>query len=129
LPFSAIFTALSVPQLGGSLKKPLFSGVFTYFLRDDCEICIKNRSSSQFYILLSLNILHPEQHGFARCWRKSKKKRILAKFVFMKATALSPKRRLWLMRLFAMILVPLFVLGVAELGLRLAGYGYQAAKE
>jgi len=38
LSFSAIFTALSVPQLGGSLKKPLFSGVFTYFLWDDCEI-------------------------------------------------------------------------------------------
>jgi len=34
------------------------------------------------------------------------------------------RRRLWLMRLFAMIFVPLFVLGVAELGLRLAGYGY-----
>ena len=47
----------------------------------------------------------------------------------MKATALSSKRRLWLMRLFAMIFVPLFVLGVAELGLRLAGYGYQAAKK
>jgi tetratricopeptide (TPR) repeat protein len=34
------------------------------------------------------------------------------------------RRRLWLMRLFAMIFVPLLVLGVAELGLRLAGYGY-----
>ena len=45
----------------------------------------------------------------------------------MKATALSSKRRLWLMRLFAMILVPLFVLGVAELGLRLAGYGYDTS--
>ena len=45
----------------------------------------------------------------------------------MKATALSSKRRLWLMRLFAMIFVPLFVLGVAELGLRLAGYGYDTS--
>jgi tetratricopeptide (TPR) repeat protein len=34
------------------------------------------------------------------------------------------RRRLWLMRLFAMIFVPLLVLGVAELGLRLGGYGY-----
>jgi tetratricopeptide (TPR) repeat protein len=32
--------------------------------------------------------------------------------------------RLWLMRLFAMIFVPLLVLGGIELGLRLAGYGY-----
>jgi tetratricopeptide (TPR) repeat protein len=32
--------------------------------------------------------------------------------------------RLWLMRFFAMIFVPLFVLGGIELGLRLAGYGY-----
>ena len=60
---------------------------------------------------------------------KIKKEADSCKFVFMKTTALSSKRRLWLMRLFAMILVPLFVLGVAELGLRLAGYGYQAAKE
>jgi tetratricopeptide (TPR) repeat protein len=58
---------------------------------------------------------------------KIKKKRLLAKFVFMNTTALSPKRRLWLMRLFAMIFVPLFVLGVAELGLRLAGYGYDTS--
>ena len=36
----------------------------------------------------------------------------------------SSSRRLWLMRLFAMIFVPLFVLGGLELGLRLAGYGY-----
>jgi tetratricopeptide (TPR) repeat protein len=34
------------------------------------------------------------------------------------------RRRLWLMRLFAMIFVPLFVLGGIELGLRLGGYGY-----
>ena len=34
------------------------------------------------------------------------------------------RRRLWLMRLFAMIFVPLLVLGGIELGLRLAGYGY-----
>ena len=33
-------------------------------------------------------------------------------------------RRLWLMRLSAMILVPLLVFGSAELALRLAGYGY-----
>jgi tetratricopeptide (TPR) repeat protein len=45
----------------------------------------------------------------------------------MKATVLSSKRRLWLMRLFAMFFVPLFVLGVAELGLRLAGYGYDTS--
>src|SRR5580693_8669713 len=34
------------------------------------------------------------------------------------------KRRLWLMRLIAMVFIPLFVLGGLELGLRLAGYGY-----
>src|ERR1035437_3971263 len=34
------------------------------------------------------------------------------------------KRRLWLMRFFAMIFVPLLLLGGIELGLRLAGYGY-----
>jgi tetratricopeptide (TPR) repeat protein len=33
-------------------------------------------------------------------------------------------RRLWLMRLIAMIFVPLLVLGGIELGLRLGGYGY-----
>src|SRR5579859_684668 len=36
------------------------------------------------------------------------------------------RRRLWLMRLFGMICVPLLVLGGIELGLRLAGYGYDA---
>jgi tetratricopeptide (TPR) repeat protein len=34
------------------------------------------------------------------------------------------RRRLWLMRLFAMVFVPLFVLGGIELVLRLAGYGH-----
>jgi hypothetical protein len=34
------------------------------------------------------------------------------------------RRRLWLMRLFAMALIPLFLLGGIELGLRLGGYGY-----
>jgi tetratricopeptide (TPR) repeat protein len=34
------------------------------------------------------------------------------------------KCRLWVMRLFAMIFIPLVVLGGLELGLRLAGYGY-----
>jgi tetratricopeptide (TPR) repeat protein len=34
------------------------------------------------------------------------------------------KRRLWLMRLFAMVFIPLLVLGGLELGLRLCGYGY-----
>ncbi len=34
------------------------------------------------------------------------------------------KRRLWLMRLFSMVFIPLFVLGGLELGLRLAGCGY-----
>jgi len=34
------------------------------------------------------------------------------------------RRRLWLMRLFAMTFIPLFILGGIELGLRLAGYGY-----
>ena len=34
------------------------------------------------------------------------------------------RRRLWLMRLFAMTFVPLLVLGSIELGLRLGGYGY-----
>jgi tetratricopeptide (TPR) repeat protein len=44
-------------------------------------------------------------------------------------TAANPisRRRLWLMRLFAMIFVPLLVLGGAELGLRLAGYGYDTS--
>jgi tetratricopeptide (TPR) repeat protein len=34
------------------------------------------------------------------------------------------RRRLWLMRLFAMFFVPLLLLGGIELGLRLGGYGY-----
>ena len=34
------------------------------------------------------------------------------------------RRRLWPMRLFAMIFIPFFILGGIELGLRLAGYGY-----
>src|ERR1022692_2259025 len=34
------------------------------------------------------------------------------------------RRRLWLMRLFGMIFIPLLVLGSLELGLRLGGYGY-----
>ena len=34
------------------------------------------------------------------------------------------RRRLWLMRLFAMLFAPLLVFGGIELGLRLAGYGY-----
>ena len=42
----------------------------------------------------------------------------------MKPTTPISKRRLWLMRLFAMIFIPLLMLGGLELGLRLAGYGY-----
>src|SRR5262250_2798354 len=34
------------------------------------------------------------------------------------------KRRLWVMRLFAMTFIPLILLGGIELGLRLADYGY-----
>src|SRR5271166_3201677 len=34
------------------------------------------------------------------------------------------KHRLWLMRMFIMVLIPLLVLGSLELGLRLGGYGY-----
>src|ERR1019366_7504403 len=34
------------------------------------------------------------------------------------------RRRLWLMRLFAMVFIPLLLLGGIELGLRLGGYGY-----
>jgi tetratricopeptide (TPR) repeat protein len=37
------------------------------------------------------------------------------------------KRRLWLMRLFAMIFIPLLILGSIELGLRLIGYGYDTS--
>jgi len=37
------------------------------------------------------------------------------------------RRRLWLMRLFAMIFIPFFILGAVELGLRLAGYGYDTS--
>src|SRR5271170_5566467 len=37
------------------------------------------------------------------------------------------RRRLWLMRLFAMLFVPLLVLGSLELGLRLGGYGYDTS--
>ena len=40
-----------------------------------------------------------------------------------KETPMSGRRR-WLMRLAAATLVPLFLLGVLELGLRLSGYGY-----
>ncbi len=39
------------------------------------------------------------------------------------ATPIS-RRRLWLMRLFAMIFIPLLLLGGVELGLRMTGYGY-----
>jgi tetratricopeptide (TPR) repeat protein len=42
----------------------------------------------------------------------------------MTAAAIVSKFRLWLMRVSAMILIPLIVLGVLELGLRLCGYGY-----
>lgn len=41
------------------------------------------------------------------------------------ATGRLSRRRLWLMRLAAATVVPLFVLGAVELGLRLVGYGYQ----
>jgi tetratricopeptide (TPR) repeat protein len=58
---------------------------------------------------------------------KIKKEAVTCKIAFMNPTASSSKRRLWFMRLFAMIVVPLFVLGVAELGLRLAGYGYDTS--
>lgn len=37
------------------------------------------------------------------------------------------RRRLWLMRLAAATVVPLFVFGAVELGLRLVGYGYQTS--
>jgi tetratricopeptide (TPR) repeat protein len=37
------------------------------------------------------------------------------------------RRRLWLMRLFAMIFIPFLILGGIELGLRLAGYGYDTS--
>jgi tetratricopeptide (TPR) repeat protein len=40
------------------------------------------------------------------------------------STTLISKRRLWLMRSFAMVFIPLLVLGGLEFGLRLAGYGY-----
>ena len=36
----------------------------------------------------------------------------------------SSKRRVWIMRLFAMIFIPLIILGGVELGLRLVGYGF-----
>src|SRR5690349_22627769 len=36
-----------------------------------------------------------------------------------------PRCRLWLIRLFVMSFVPVLVLGGIELGLRLAGYGYE----
>jgi tetratricopeptide (TPR) repeat protein len=42
----------------------------------------------------------------------------------MIATTAVSRRRLWLMRLFVMIFVPLLVMGGIELGLRLGGYGY-----
>ena len=49
-----------------------------------------------------------------------------------KVTAMIPttpvsKRRLWLMRLFAMIFIPLLVLVGLELALRLGGYGYDTS--
>ena len=37
------------------------------------------------------------------------------------------RRHLWLMRLSAMFFIPLFILGGIELGLRLAGYGYDTS--
>jgi tetratricopeptide (TPR) repeat protein len=44
----------------------------------------------------------------------------------MNAVIQGSKGRLWLMRLFAMILIPLLVLVGIELGLRLTGYGYDS---
>jgi tetratricopeptide (TPR) repeat protein len=35
-----------------------------------------------------------------------------------------PARRLWLFRIFAAVVIPLFIFGGLELGLRLSGYGY-----
>ena len=37
------------------------------------------------------------------------------------------RRRLWLMRLLAMVFIPFFILGGVELGLRVAGYGYDTS--
>ena len=42
------------------------------------------------------------------------------------AVALSPRRK-WLFRLFAVVFVPLVLLGGLELVLRLAGYGYSTS--
>jgi hypothetical protein len=42
----------------------------------------------------------------------------------MNSTTRISRRRLWLMRVFAMIFIPLLVLGGVELGLRVGGYGY-----
>ena len=44
-----------------------------------------------------------------------------------RATGKLSGRRLWLMRLAAATVVPLFILGAVELGLRLVGYGYQTS--
>lgn len=44
----------------------------------------------------------------------------------MNAVIQGSKGRLWLMRLFAMIFIPLLVLGGIEFGLRLTGYGYES---
>ncbi len=53
------------------------------------------------------------------------KSRLIAFAMTLKSSA--ARRQLWLMRVAAMLFIPLFILGGIELGLRLAGYGYDTS--
>lgn len=44
--------------------------------------------------------------------------------VFGKPASKIPRRRVWLFRIFASVVLPLLIIGGLELGLRLCGYGY-----
>jgi tetratricopeptide (TPR) repeat protein len=57
----------------------------------------------------------------------AKRKPISLEVLIMITQVPISKRHLWVMRLFAMIFIPLVVLGGLELGLRLVGYGYDTS--
>jgi tetratricopeptide (TPR) repeat protein len=66
--------------------------------------------------------LKPKKH-FPKKARSANEKNVSPE----KLTSKIPARRLWLFRIFAVIVVPLVIVGGLELGLRLCGYGYPAS--
>ena len=65
--------------------------------------------------------MRPDQQRGARGGRKSRARDKAAPAAQLRTT---PRRRDWLFRLLALTLVPILLLGVLELVLRFAGYGY-----